>query len=211
MTDGKPQGRRRASLDRRYAGTRQAEPADNPRSNQSRRQIIDAALELLGERGFAGFSMDALAQHAAVSKATIYRFWPSRVALLIEASEVIAVPPNVPTTGNLRNDLTTAMEALNRTLVHGPQGAVLTALADGAERDPELAKLQRGLIDTWREPFRSRLAKAISEGQLNSRTDVDVAVDLLVGPSFYRRLVSRQPTGKDLPGAVIDAVIKAFA
>jgi AcrR family transcriptional regulator len=211
MTDGKPQGRRRASLDRRYAGTRQVDSAGDPRSRQSRRQIIDAALELLGERGFAGFSMDGLAQHAAVSKATIYRFWPSRVALLIEASEVVAVPPTLPTNGNLRNDLTNAVEALNRTLTNGPQGAVLTALADGAERDPELAKLQRALIDTWREPFRSRLAKAVAEGQLNSHTDVEVAVDLLVGPSFYRRLVSRQPTGKDLPGAVVEAVLKAFA
>jgi AcrR family transcriptional regulator len=155
--------------------------------------------------------MDGLAQHAAVSKATIYRFWPSRVALLIEASEVVAVPPTVPAEGNVRDDLTTAVEALNRTLAHGPQGAVLTALADGAERDPELAKLQRGLIDTWREPFRNRLATAISEGQLNPKTDVELAVDLLVGPSFYRRLVSRQPTGKDLPGGVVDAVLNAFA
>jgi AcrR family transcriptional regulator len=211
MTDGKPQGRRRASLDRRFAGTREGEAADDPRSRQSRRQIIDAALDVLAERGFAGFSMDGLARHASVSKATIYRFWPSRVALLIDATEVIAVPPPVANTANLRNDLMAAADTLNGALSHGPQSAIITALADGAERDSELAKLQRGLIDTWREPFRERLTTAVANRQLNQQTDLDLAIDLLVAPFFYRRLVSRQPTGKDLPAAIVDAVLKAFA
>jgi AcrR family transcriptional regulator len=211
MAKGKPQGRRPPSLDRRFAGSRQGEAATDDRSVQARRHIIDNALALLAEGGFAGFSMDGLAQRAAVSKATIYRFWPSRVALLIDASQIVASPPAVADTANLRSDLLTAVEQLNRTLSSGPQGAILTALSDGSERDPKLAQLQRSLIDQWREPFRARLNTAMANGQLGQQADVDLAVDFLVGPCFYRRLVSRQPTTKSLAASTVDAFLRAFA
>src|SRR6266545_7387294 len=181
------------------------------RGDRARARVLRAALEVLAERGFPGFTMEAVALRAGASKTTVYRRWPSRSALLVDAMDQAFQPLETPTTGDLRRDLLALMVASEALLESQPFPRLLAAVIDAAEQDPNLAGLQFELTERRREPVRAVLAEAAARGIISPSVDLELAIDLLVGPVFYRRFVAHRPFPQGYARDVVDLVLAALA
>jgi AcrR family transcriptional regulator len=181
------------------------------RGERARARVLRAALEVLAERGFPGFTMEAVALRAGASKTTVYRRWPSRSALLVEAMDQAFQPLETPTTGDLRRDLLALMVASEALLGSQPFPRLLAAVIDAAEHDASLAGLHFELTERRREPVRAVLAEAAARGIISPTVDPELVIDLLVGPAFYRRFVAHRPFPPGYATDVVDFVLAALA
>lgn len=165
-----------------------------PRSQLTHRAVLDAARELVVERGYAAATIEAIAAKSGVAKTTIYRSWPNRAALLVEllfeiANEV-APPPTVrPSLDALRTELHLAAIAAG-----GLTGQLLNSLLGEAQSDPQV---RRALLDGLFYPRSGASMNAIREaqaaGELRADVPPEIAVDLMFGPMFYRMFVQHEP------------------
>ena len=147
----------------------QGERAD-PRVVRSKATIIDACAELIAEEGFAGVSIEAVAARSGAAKTTIYRHWPSREALCIEAFGACAGPdPALPDTGVLRDDLIAVLSGLAERLNDPGWNASMTSLLDASGRDPELAALHRPPSPRSAAPLTGVLERAVGAGRPRRR------------------------------------------
>jgi AcrR family transcriptional regulator len=181
---------------------------DDPRVARSKTAILAATAELISEEGFPGVSIEAVAARSGAAKTTIYRHWPGREALVIDAFEVCAGPPDdAIDTGSLRGDLVEVLSRLASFLRAEGSCASLQSLADAARRDPELAELHEAFLAERRRPLVEALERGVARGELPATTEIDDAVAVLVGPFFYRAMVSFEPLDDDLVQTVIDGVL----
>lgn len=181
------------------------EPSD-PRVARSRRVIIDAAVALLVERGFGATTVEAISARSGAAKTTIYRHWPDKDAVLRSAVESIVPAATAPHTGSLRGDLTHFAEELTRILTTPPTSALIPGLVAAAERDPGLARLLDEFTAGRRQPVRDAVTRAVQRGEIIANTDSEAVAELLLGPLFYRRLLSRMPLTAELIKRTVDAV-----
>ena len=165
----------------------------DPRVARSRQAVLSAAAELLAELGFGRVTIEAVATRSGVARTTIYRHWPDLHHLLAEALESVMDPCLESDTGSLRGDLTIALTGLARTLTTSATAGVLTSMIDAAERDPEIAELQRSFSQGRRKATRVAIERAVARGEIAPDVDVHVEASLIAGPLFYRRMVSREP------------------
>jgi AcrR family transcriptional regulator len=185
-----------------------------PRSDRARLAILDAMLELLLEHGLAGASMDAVAERAGVSKATIYRWWPTKETLALQAlyHAWADVEPQQPDSGSIRSDLLALLLPWVRRLRARPYGRVIAALVTEAQTDPAFAKQYRAhFVEPRREQGRAAFARAAARGEIPRRTDVDVALDLLYGPLYHRLLNRHAPLSDRFVAQVVDNVLTGLA
>ncbi|MGH7921103.1 MAG: TetR/AcrR family transcriptional regulator [Candidatus Dormibacteraceae bacterium] len=187
-----------------------ATPVPIPRGPRARERVLQAALEVLADEGSAGFTMEAVAQRARASKATLYRRWPSRGALLVDAMDGSFRPFPLPATGSLRSDLLELLAAQERLLTGGPFPRLMAAFVDAAERDPALSKLHLRLTELRRQPIRQLLLRAQERDELPGTIDLELSIDLLAGPAFYRRFIAHQPFPAGYAAGVVDAVLRAL-
>src|SRR4051812_38134441 len=156
------------------------------RSERARQAVLEAADDLLAERGFAGVTIEGIAARAGVAKQTIYRWWPSKVEVLLDTlAEDAAAPLAAPDTGSVREDLRVHLHALARFLAEEPSGKVLLALIGHAQHDAEMAAAFRGdFVASQRDRDRALLQRGVERGELPAGTRVDDALDALYGPVF---------------------------
>jgi len=199
-------------------GTRDRDRSGRPeprrpisRGEGARRRVLEAALDVLDERGLPGFTMEAVARRAGASKATVYRHWPSSGALMVDAMDATFRPLPVPDTGRLDTDVAELLTAFVALLEHTRFPRLLAAFIDAAERDPTLATLHADLTRRRREPLLAVLVRARDRGELSRDLDLEVLVDLLASPLFYRRFVAHRPIPPSLVDHVIDHVLGAGA
>ena len=183
-----------------------------PRSAQADEAIVDAALALLSEEGFDRLSMDAVAARAGVGKATIYRRWASKEALVIEAVARRTDPFAVESTGSVRDRLVTLLETMLATS-RSPVGRLLPCMVGATVSNPALARHYRDQILT---PRRGRIAEivraGIASGELRADVDVEVAVDQVVGPLLYRIVFADQePVPEGHCAALVDSLLAGLA
>jgi AcrR family transcriptional regulator len=181
-----------------------------PRDEVARARILEAALELLEESPFADITTDAIAERAGASKATIYRWWPNKAAVLIEAlREEVAHELPFPDTGNLREDVRLQLRNFVK-LLTGRRGRIFKAFIAAAQSDPEVA---RTFEQVWRTPRRAT-AKAGFERRRGTcvRDDVnlDLVLDVLYGPLYYRVLVGHGPLSEKYTDALADFIVNAI-
>ena len=169
--------------------------------------ILRAAVELLCKEGFAGTSVEAVAERAGVGKATIYRRWPTREDLLLAAGGEMGPCPADPDCGDLRQELLVLIGALVSMVTDTPIGALLPATIEEAARNPELRSRLDAFIDARRATVRAVLTRAEARGELRPGIDHELVIDLLVGPVFSRALVTGMPLDGDLAARVVDAVL----
>jgi AcrR family transcriptional regulator len=182
-----------------------------PRGARARERVLRAALEVLAEHGMPGFTMEAIAQRAGASKATLYRHWTSPAALLVDAMDMSFQPLPLPDTGRLRTDLIHLLSQFEALLDGQPFPRLMAAVVDAAERDPALATLHFKLTERRREPIRQVLARARQRGELPGSVDVELAVDLLAAPAFYLRFIAHRPFPEGYAAAVVDHVLAALS
>jgi AcrR family transcriptional regulator len=180
-----------------------------PRGDHARARILRAALQVLGDQGLPGFTMEAVAHRAGASKATVYRRWTSQSELLVDAMDMGFQPLALPSTGALRSDLIELLTLFEGLLSNGPFPRLMAAFIDAAECDPTLWSLHAQLTDRRREPLRHVLAEARRRGEISTTTDLELAVDLLAGPAFYRRFVAHLPFPRGYAAAIVDLVLAA--
>jgi AcrR family transcriptional regulator len=185
-----------------------------PRSENARKAILDAAAELLLAQGLEAVSMDAVAERAGVSKATIYRWWPTKETLALEAlyREWDTARPVPRDTGSLRGDLLALLRPWIRRVRARPYGRVVAALITEAQTDPEFAEEYRArFVEPRREPARVLLRRAIERGEISADTNIEVALDLLYGPLYHRLLHGHAPLSDRFVQDVVDAALVGVA
>ena len=177
-------------------------PPTGPRRGRGRRpsavvrtEILAAADQLLRSRGMAGFTIEGVAALAGASKMTIYKWWPSRGVLALEAyaagvDDVLGVPD----TGDIERDLTTQLTTLVRMLRNTTAGRVSAELVGGAQTDPKLADAFRRIyLRPRRDVGTAALRAAQARGQVRADVDLEVISDQLWGACIYRLMMGHQP------------------
>ena len=181
------------------------------RSRRAESAILEATIALLAEQGFGGLTIDGIAARAGVGKATIYRHWSSKAEVVLEAFRAFIPPLDDPDTGSLAEDLRSVLHQIVDGLSNSPLAGILPSLVEAAERDSEVERLFKEFGGTRRAVFRGILARATERGELRNGLDPDVAIDLLVGPIFTRRLVTRAPVTRKHANAVLDLVLPVLS
>ena len=176
-----------------------------PRSKEFDEAILAATLELAGEVGIKGMSMDELAQRAGVSKATIYRRWPSKEILVLQALQSAMRPLDDVDTGGVVEDLRQCLgQIVARMTTKDRMNDVLPHLIEMATHDVTLRSAVDDYVQNRRVPVRTVLERAIARGELSGDTDIETSMDALLGALTYRRLLS----GDVLDGGVVDRLIE---
>ncbi len=175
-----------------------------PRSEAARQAILRAAGDLLARDGFQAVTMEAIAAEAGVSKATLYRWWPCKAAVLMDAFLAATGPcAPFPDTGCLREDLRRQMGGLAKAL-GGPFGTVLAGILAEAQADPDAAAAFRArYLAPRRLEAKQALARGQARGEIRADADLDTATDALYGPLLFRLLAGHAP----LDAAFVDSLL----
>jgi AcrR family transcriptional regulator len=182
-----------------------ATPAPRRRES-SRLAILDAALALCREKGYARLSIEATAARAGVGKQTIYRWWPSKGAVLLEALEA-AADTAFPDTSDLVADMRTTFNDVVRFLASPDTGPPFAALIAEAQHDPALGPLLlERLIRPRRAPIVQRLRRAQQTGQLPQALDVEAVLEVIFGALHHRLLLRSGPLDSAYANFVVDTV-----
>ncbi len=177
------------------------------RSRRSEAAILEATIALLSELGFGGLTIDGIAARAGVGKATIYRHWSSKAEVALEAFRAFIPPIDDPDTGLFADDIRSVIHQIVDGLSNSPLAGILPSLVEAAERDPEVERHFKDFGATRRAVLRGIFNRADQRGELRDGLDLDVAIDLLVGPIFTRRLVTRGPVTRKHADAVLNLVL----
>jgi AcrR family transcriptional regulator len=179
-----------------------------PRRADADEAILSAALEILAEVGVGGLSMDELAQRAGVGKATIYRRWTSKEALVLDALHTATTPIPTPDEGALRADLITYTDALIERFGAGRGSDVLPHLIAASCYDDHLRASLDEYTRARQATIRLILRRGIERGELPDDTDLDLLVDVILGPFFYRHLLTGAPLDRDFSRRLVDLVVR---
>ena len=177
------------------------------RVRRSKDVVMATTYELVSEGGLAGVTVDAVARRSGVAKTTIYRHWPSREALLLDACAEMGPHFDIPDTGSFPEDLRALARRVAEQLLAGPYAAILLSLMDAAERNPDLAALLAAIQTKLVEAVHAVMARARARGELRRLPEPSDAAALLVGPLLYRRLFSHEPLSEEFITLVIDRLV----
>ena len=181
-------------------------PNPDRRSERARRAILTAALELCRDDSYARLTMEGIAKRAGVGKQTIYRWWPSKAAVLLEAlNDQVGDGLDFPDTGDVVADLRTQMQQAVRTLTHPMFAAYSRGLIAAAQSEPEIAEgIKNSLLKPRVDGCVERLRKAQKDGQLRVDVEPEDVVELLYAPLYYRLLLHTGPVTEDQVDAILD-------
>ena len=184
--------------------------AGRPRSEEAHKAILDATLELLVEVGFSALTVEGVATRAGVGKATIYRRWPSKLPLVIEAFSQLPQLEEVDT-GNLVDDLKKMLRSYLQLFYTTPLAAVLPSLAGERAHDPQLSERFDPVIRGRRQPLVRALERAVDRGELSPDLDLDLAADIIVGPIAVRLFFTGGKVSPRMVGPMVDLALSGIA
>jgi AcrR family transcriptional regulator len=172
-----------------------------------------ALLEELAANGYGRLSIEAVARRAGVAKTAVYRRWNAKLDMVLDVvTEVAGRRLSLPDTGSLRGDLQLVLQTLTHALEHPLASQIIPDLLVEAGRDPKIAAaLQRALRGAQDEVGVRLISRAIERGELSADTDPDLAVDLVVGPLYWRLTIARLPLSPENLSQLADATVAALA
>ncbi|MYW03066.1 TetR/AcrR family transcriptional regulator, partial [Streptomyces sp. SID3343] len=179
------------------------------RSEAARLAVLEAADDLLVEKGFAGVTMEGIAARAGVAKQTIYRWWKTKADVLMDAFlQDAAEDLTPPDSGDIALDLRDYLGRLAYFLAESDSGAVFRALIAQAQHDPVFARdFRSNWLDAQRRRDRLPLERAVRDGRLPTDLDIATEADHLVGPLYYRVLVTAEPIDKAFTNNLVDTFL----
>ena len=164
-----------------------------PRSERSKTAILAAVRKLLLRDGYSNLTIEAVAQEAGVSKATIYRWWGTKGELVLEAAEQEIAIGTVPDTGDSRADMDAAIAQLIDTFTRPLASIVIFAAITTGGSDPKMAQIFRDrFVYPWRVSAFEALERARGRGEISAE-DLHFLLDMIVGTVFQRTLVVKVP------------------
>ena len=187
----------------------QDEPGWRPRTEQLRDRVLNAAGELMLEGGLAAATMEAIAARAGVSKRTLYKYWPSRGAVALEgfmrsAASSWSLSDGASPTEQLRGLVVSAARLFAGT----PAGQLMRSLVADAQSQDEVATAIR---EQWLRPRRvvaaDLIRQGVAEGEFRAGLDVEITLDLLFGPVYYRLLLGHEPITDAFAAATVDHLV----
>ena len=182
-----------------------------PRDARADEVILDAAVEILAEQGPSGFTVDAVAARAGVGKATIYRRWPSRGALLLDtAHHRIGLEIEDPDTGSVAGDMVVTLVDLGKKLRETHAGRVLPVVMSEAAVNPEMRPILAAFVADRRRLPTAIVERGVARGELPPDTDVQLLLDVLGGTVFFRVLLSDSPVDEPVVRTVVERVLAGF-
>jgi AcrR family transcriptional regulator len=179
-----------------------------PRSMASCRAILETALQLTLQDGFASLTIERISKQARVGKPTIYRWWPSKGAIVLDAlmqygGQTLPLPEASPLPARLEIYLQMLFKMLN-----GEIGTILKSLMGEAQHDPEFAMLFRNrFIAARRQPVLTLLRDGIERGELPPDSNIEVLADLIYGAMWYRLLVQHGPLDEQFAHDIVHVVL----
>lgn len=182
-----------------------ARSAGRPRDPEAERAIIDATLEIMAEQGFEGLRVADVAERARVSKATMYRRWPSKSELVVAALQTTPPLPEVDT-GTLRGDLVELLTDFLAVAEATPVIGLLAGLAAERQRSPRLVRTVDPFVRERMRPLAHALQRAIGRGEISPEIDVALAAEMLGGP-LVLRLFFGGATDAATVGRLVDHVV----
>jgi AcrR family transcriptional regulator len=187
-------------------------PAGRPRCPVTHQNILKAACELVDEVGFANLTIEGIAARACVGKTTIYRRWPNKASIVMDAIfEEISPKIPFPDTGDAREDLRRQMRALVKAL-NGPMGRKIALLLANSQLDEEMAEAFRSRwIDARRAEAKEVIKRGVERGELRKDVDAEVMVDALYGPIYFRLLGGHAPLTLKYADALVNLVMSGAA
>jgi len=189
------------------SGALRSEEVD-PRVARSLQTILHAALEELGDVGYGAFTIESVASRAGVGKSTIYRHWPSKLALIEGAFQTLheqAAPDIV--SGSPRERVERIVRHVAEVVAGKPFSSCIPALIDGAERNRDVRRFHHRFQREARKPLVAVIAIGVECGDFESHIDPELTAIALVGAIFYRRLMTSEPFR---PAQAADLVATTF-
>jgi AcrR family transcriptional regulator len=183
-----------------------------PRSERSRAAVLRATSELIDEVGLRAMTTDEIAGRSGVSKATIYKWWPNKYAVAVEAflSEMTLESAD-PDTGSAHEDLRLTLRGVTR-FYRGRSGRAYAQLIGEAQFDPQIgAELRHHLIGPRRQLIRAIWDRGVARGELRPEIDPEVAIDLVFGPVMYRLVAGHGPLDDRSADRIADAAMRGLA
>jgi AcrR family transcriptional regulator len=177
-----------------------------PRDEDARARILQASLEALEELGYPGITCDAIAERAGASKSTIYRWWPHKEAVMLEAlRESVAQELPFPNTGSLKQDIRIQLHNFVK-LLTGKRGRVFKGMIAAAQSDPKVAE---AFCSIWVSPRREFARRGVQRyrDQLRDGINLSTVLDSLYGPLYYRLLIEHEPLTIEFADQVAELVL----
>ena len=174
--------------------------------------IRNAVMNELAEVGYGRLSIEAVARRAGVGKTAIYRRWGNKLEMVLEiVSDVAGRSVPLPDTGSFAGDLQLLMMIVSRALQHRIASQIIPDLMAEAARNPQIADTLQTALRSHQQSVGDKLVgQAIARGELPGGTDPEVAVDLILGPLYWRLAVARTPIDDDYLEKLIRAVTAAL-
>jgi AcrR family transcriptional regulator len=193
-------------------GTNGKRPPGRPRSEESRQSILRSTLKLLKQDGgFAELSIEAVAADANVGKTTVYRWWPTKAALVADAFSTSADEElQFPNSGSVFTDMNLQMRRLIR-IFRSQRGKVVAAMLAGGQSDPELIKAYRDRF-LWprRKQAYQTLQRGVDRGELSADSNFDLILDALYGPILMRFLIRHVKLEESFADEICALVLKGL-
>jgi AcrR family transcriptional regulator len=183
-----------------------------PRKAQADRAILSATIDLVAEVGITDFRVEDVALRAGVGKSAIYRRYESKTALVAAAISALVSEISVPDTGSTRDDLVALMREAVAVYNNRVYAGVMPSLVAAMRHQPELASAVRdGFLTMRRQALRAVLDRGVARRDLRADVDVELALDVLGGPLFYRLLITGGALDEALATGVADLILRGFA
>ena len=179
-----------------------------PRSEEARKAILQSTLEMLKEVGFSDLSIESIAAHAGVGKATVYRWWPNKAALVIDAFvSVVEAELRYPPTGPAEKAFREQMERWIP-IFNSPLGKVIAAVIGAGQSDPEIIEAFRAhWVEPRRREARELIRRSMKAGEIRTDIDPDTILDILYGPLYLRLMVHNGPLTLELVDKIFAVVL----
>ena len=187
-------------------------PPGRPRSEHARQAILRSTMNLLQDTGFDDLTIEAIATDAGVGKATVYRWWPNKGALVVDAfASGTESKLHFPDTGSVYRDVSFQMRRAVA-IFRSPQGRIVAALLGAGQSDPELLEAFRArFLRPRRQEAYKTLLRGIDRGELPRGLDLDLVLDILYGAIYMRFMIRHDELSAEYVNEVCELVLTGAA